>query len=118
MSTPQDPECLFCKIVAGEMSAEKVAETDQALAFRDINPQAPTHVLVVPKRHSPTIGELAAEDPAATAGVLTLARSVAEDEGIADGYRVVFNNGAGAQQTVFHVHAHVLGGRSFTWPPG
>ncbi len=110
--------CLFCSIIAGDVSADKVAETDEALAFRDIEPQAPTHVLVVPKVHSPTLTELAESHPDAAVAVLTLARAVAVDERITDGYRLVCNNGAGAQQTVFHAHVHVLGGRPFTWPPG
>ncbi len=111
-------DCLFCRIVAGEVPADKVAENDDALAFRDLNPQAPTHVLVIPKVHSPTLPELATEQPSAAVAVLVMAREVAESEGISDGYRVAFNNGAGAQQTVFHAHVHVLGGREFTWPPG
>ncbi len=113
-----NPDCLFCGIVAGEVPSEKVAETDLAMAFRDINPQAPTHVLVIPKRHSPTLTELAGAHPDAAVGVLTLAHQVAIDEGVAGGYRLVCNNGARAQQSVFHAHAHVLGGRDFAWPPG
>jgi histidine triad (HIT) family protein len=113
-----DPDCLFCKIVAGDVPSEKVAETDHALAFRDITPQAPTHILVIPKVHSPTLPELAGDHPESAIAVLTLARSVAEQEGILDGYRLVGNNGARAQQSVFHAHAHVLGGRDFRWPPG
>ncbi|HET7173886.1 MAG TPA: HIT domain-containing protein [Nocardioidaceae bacterium] len=113
-----DETCLFCGIVSGEVPAEVVAESDLALAFRDINPTAPLHVLVVPRRHCPTMPDLAGEDPASAAAVLLLARQVAHDAGAGDGYRLVCNNGAGAQQTVFHAHAHVLGGRPFTWPPG
>jgi histidine triad (HIT) family protein len=109
---------LFCRIVAGEIPADVVAEDDQALAFRDVNPQAPVHVLVIPKEHSPTLTELADSHPEYALAVLRLARRVAEADGIGDGYRVVCNNGAAAQQTVFHAHAHVLGGRPFTWPPG
>jgi histidine triad (HIT) family protein len=113
-----DDACLFCRIVAGEISADVVAQDDQALAFRDINAQAPVHVLVIPKEHSPTLTELADSNPDHALAVLRLARQVAESEGIGDGYRLVCNNGAAAQQTVFHAHAHVLGGRPFTWPPG
>jgi histidine triad (HIT) family protein len=109
---------LFCRIVAGDVPAEIVVQDDLALAFRDINPQAPVHVLVIPKEHSPTLTELADSHPEHALGVLKLARSVAESEGVLDGYRLVCNNGAGAQQTVFHAHAHVLGGRPFNWPPG
>jgi histidine triad (HIT) family protein len=114
--TPRD--CLFCSILAGDVPADSVAETDLALAFRDITPQAPTHVLVIPKVHTPTLPELAEEHPDSAVGVLTLARQVAEQEGVGDGYRLVCNNGAAAQQTVFHAHVHVLGGREFHWPPG
>lgn len=113
-----DNDCLFCRILAGEVPAETVAETNEALAFRDVSPQAPVHVLVIPKTHVPTLTELAEQSPEEAAAVLTLARQVAQEEGIADGYRLVCNNGVGAQQTVFHAHVHVLGGREFTWPPG
>jgi len=110
--------CLFCSILNGDVPSDRVGETDLAYAFRDISPQAPTHVLVIPKMHVPTLAELAQAHPDAAVGVLTLARQVALDEGVAEGYRLVCNNGAAAQQTVFHAHAHVMGGRDFTWPPG
>lgn len=110
--------CLFGKIVTGEVAADKVAETDLAVAFRDIDAQAPTHVLVIPKVHSPTLPELADDSPEAALAVLRLAREVAMAEGVVDGYRLACNNGSGAQQSVFHAHVHVLGGREFTWPPG
>jgi histidine triad (HIT) family protein len=113
-----DDACLFCRIVAGEIPSEQVAESDRALAFRDIEPQAPTHILVIPKMHSPTLAELAETHPDDAVAVLALARQVALSEGIEAGYRLVCNNGAAAQQTVFHAHAHVLGGRDFSWPPG
>jgi histidine triad (HIT) family protein len=113
-----DESCLFCKIIAGEVPSDKVAETDLVLAFRDVNPQAPTHVLVIPKVHVPTLPELAESHSEAAIAVLTLARQVAQDDGVGDGYRLACNNGAAAQQTVFHAHVHVLGGRPFTWPPG
>lgn len=113
-----DRDCLFCKIVSGDIPADMVAHTELSVAFRDLQPQAPTHVLVIPRRHSPTLPELAADDPASAVDVLTLARTVALAEGLEAGYRVVFNNGAAAQQSVFHAHAHVLGGRDLTWPPG
>ncbi|MGH3472878.1 MAG: histidine triad nucleotide-binding protein [Nocardioidaceae bacterium] len=113
-----DPHCLFCRIAAHEVAADIVTETDLALAFRDVAPQAPTHVLVIPREHSPTLPELAETHPHSAVAVLALARRVAQDEGVDGGYRVVFNNGPGAQQTVFHAHVHVLGGRDFTWPPG
>ena len=112
-------ECLFCAIVAGEIPAATVLETDRILAFRDINPQAPTHVLVIPKEHHPNVAALAAADGALLAEMIAGAQRVAADEGVSQtGYRVVFNTGAQAGQTVHHVHGHVLGGRSLTWPPG
>lgn len=114
----RDPDCLFCKILAGDVPSDKVAETELAYAFRDIAPQAPTHVLVIPKEHSPTLPELAEDHPDAALAVLSLTREVAESEGILDGYRLVGNSGARAQQSVFHAHAHILGGRDFSWPPG
>lgn len=113
-----DESCLFCSIIAGDVPAEKVTETESALAFRDISPQAPVHVLVIPKTHEPTLPGLAESEPEAALEVLRLAREVAEQQGVADGYRLVANNGSGAQQSVFHAHVHVLGGREFTWPPG
>lgn len=109
--------CLFCRIVAGEIPANRVTETEKFLAFRDINPQAPTHVLAIPKQHVPSLNE--AEDAALLGELLLFARDVARGEGLAgDGYRVVLNTNAGAGQTVFHIHAHVLGGRVMRWPPG
>ena len=112
-------DCLFCGIVAGEVPAQRVAETARALAFRDINPQAPTHVLVIPKDHHPDLATLAAADGGLLAEVATQAHEVAKAEGLdGSGYRVVFNTGPGAGQTVFHAHAHVLGGRPLAWPPG
>jgi histidine triad (HIT) family protein len=113
-----DDACLFCRIVAGEIAADVVAQDDLALAFRDINPQAPVHLLVIPKEHSPTLPELADAHPDHALAVLALAREVADAEGVGAGYRLVANNGAAAQQTVFHAHVHVLGGRPLTWPPG
>jgi histidine triad (HIT) family protein len=112
-------DCLFCKIVSGDVPATVVEETDHALAFRDINPQAPTHVLVIPKEHHPTVADLARDDPATLAELIQVGESVAKADGVREqGYRVVFNTGTGAGQTVFHVHAHVLGGRGLNWPPG
>lgn len=112
-------DCLFCKIVSGEVPATVVRETERTIAFRDINPQAPTHILVIPKEHHQTVSALASSDGSLLADVLTEAHEVAAGDGIVDtGYRVVFNTGPGAGQTVMHVHAHVLGGRSMNWPPG
>ncbi|MFI6205022.1 histidine triad nucleotide-binding protein [Streptomyces sp. NPDC051041] len=113
---PQD-DCLFCKIVAGTIPATIVRETETTVAFRDINPQAPTHVLVIPKAHYPDAAALAAAAPELAADVLRETGAVAEEEKL-ESYRIVFNTGTGAGQTVFHTHAHVLGGRGLQWPPG
>ena len=114
----QNPDCLFCKIVTGDVPATLVAESDLSVAFRDLNPQAPTHVLVIPRLHAATIADLTAVDAASTADLFTLAGRVADDEGVVQGYRLVANTGPGAGQTVFHAHVHLLGGRPLTWPPG
>ena len=112
-------DCLFCRIVAGETPGDVVRDGERTLAFRDISPQAPTHVLVIPKDHHPDAAALAAVDPELAAVLLADATAVAEAEGLVEpGYRLVLNTGAGAGQTVFHVHVHVLGGRPLTWPPG
>ncbi|WP_078841540.1 histidine triad nucleotide-binding protein [Streptomyces acidiscabies] len=113
---PQDG-CLFCKVVAGQIPATIVRETETTVAFRDINPQAPTHVLVIPKVHYENVGALAVGAPGVLADVLRETQAVADEEKL-DSYRTVFNTGTGAGQTVFHVHAHVLGGRGLQWPPG
>lgn len=110
-------ECLFCRFVSGEITPDVVAETDHSLAFRDINPQAPTHVLVVPKRHVVNAAELALVAPAELADVLALAGRAALADGHED-YRLVFNTGFEAGQRVFHAHLHVLAGRPLAWPPG
>ncbi|GAA4752017.1 histidine triad nucleotide-binding protein [Nocardioides endophyticus] len=110
-------DCLFCKIVAGEIPAEIVHTTERTVAFRDLNAQAPTHVLIVPKDHYANAAELAAGDPVASAELVTTAAAVATAEGY-DDYRLVFNTGAGAGQSVFHTHLHLLAGRPFGWPPG
>lgn len=110
-------DCLFCRIAAGDMPAEIVYQDDELVAFRDIGPQAPTHVLVIPKRHVASLND--ATDAEELGQLLLVARDVAKAEGHADaGYRVVLNTNAGAGQTVFHIHAHVLGGRALGWPPG
>ncbi len=111
-------DCLFCQFVSGALTPDVVHETETTLAFRDINPQAPTHVLVVPKTHQPDAAALAAAEPGVLVDLLTAAAAVAEQENLGAGYRLVFNTGAEAGQTVFHVHCHVLGGRPMTWPPG
>ncbi len=112
-------DCLFCKIIAGEIPADIVYESDTALAFRDINPQAPTHVLVIPRKHIATLNDIDESDEALVGSLYSAAREIAAAEGIADdGYRAVMNCNAAAGQTVFHIHLHVLGGRSLQWPPG
>ena len=111
-------DCLFCRIVTGEVPAQVVHEGDRTLAFRDVNPQAPTHVLVVPKAHHADVAALSDADPALLADVLAAAVAVARDEGLGDGFRVVSNTGADGGQTVGHLHVHVLGGRAMSWPPG
>ncbi|MFE9659656.1 MULTISPECIES: histidine triad nucleotide-binding protein [unclassified Streptomyces] len=113
---PQD-DCLFCKIVAGEVPATIVRETETTVAFQDINPQAPTHVLVIPRVHYPDAASLAAAAPEVAADVLREAGQVAAAHDT-QSYRIVFNTGSGAGQTVFHAHAHVLAGRGLQWPPG
>jgi histidine triad (HIT) family protein len=110
--------CLFCSMVAGEPQPDVVHETATTLAFRDIDPQAPTHVLVVPKAHHRDVAALAAADPGLLTDLFGAVAAVVEQEGLEGRFRLVFNTGAEAGQSVFHVHAHVLGGRSFRWPPG
>lgn len=112
-------DCLFCRIEAGEVESDVVAEDDRWLAFRDVNPQAPTHVLVIPREHVTSVEDLS-DDRRDLAGELLLAaRDVARQEGLAeDGYRVVANTHREAGQSVFHLHLHVLGGRQMGWPPG
>ena len=111
------PDCVFCKVVAGEIPGDVVAEGELVLAFRDLAPVAPTHVLVVPRRHHRDVGVLAADQPAALAELVRVASDVARAAGH-DDYRLVFNTGAAAGQSVFHVHGHVLAGRDLAWPPG
>ena len=111
--------CLFCKIVAGEIPATKVYEDDRLIAFNDINPQAPMHVLVVPRQHIPTLNDLSKKDDDLVGAMVRAAAGIAKDRGFdGPGYRTVFNCNAQAGQTVFHLHLHVLGGRVMAWPPG
>ena len=110
-------DCLFCRIVRKEIPAKLVAEDEHSLAFRDINPQAPVLVLVIPKEHVPSLNE--ASDPTMLGRLSLMAAEIAKKEGISvDGYRTVLNTNSAAGQTVFHVHLHLLGGRSMHWPPG
>lgn len=113
MTTTQ-PDCLFCKIVAGEIPSERVAESERAIAFRDINPAAPVHVLVVPRRHEPNVGALAAASTEDLAAVFALVAEVVDKEGVTEHHRLVFNTGSDAGQTIFHAHGHVMGGTTFT----
>jgi histidine triad (HIT) family protein len=110
-------DCLFCKIVAGDIPAEVVAETDAAVAFRDVNPQAPLHVLVVPREHVADAAALADAASSTVAALVQVGHRVASEAGH-DSYRLVFNTGGEAGQTVFHAHLHVLAGRVMAWPPG
>lgn len=112
-------DCIFCKIINREIPGDIVLETDTLLAFRDINPQAPTHVLIIPRRHIPTLEDLEDGDSGLMGRIMLAAQQVARQEGIAeDGYRTVFNCGHNGGQDVYHIHLHVLGGRRMQWPPG
>jgi histidine triad (HIT) family protein len=111
--------CIFCRIAAGEIPANKVLETDAVVAFHDLNPQAPVHVVVIPKEHLDSLGAAEESHAATLSAVMLACRDAAKDTGVdAGGYRVVLNTGANGGQTVGHLHAHVLGGRSLGWPPG
>jgi histidine triad (HIT) family protein len=112
-------DCIFCKIAAGEIPAELVYEDDSVVAFRDLNPQAPTHVLVIPRAHIATLNELRPQDEAIVGRMYGAAREIAAREGLAEaGYRTVVNCNEAGGQTVFHIHLHLLGGRMMHWPPG
>ena len=112
-------DCLFCKIIARQIPASIVYEDDRVLAFNDINPQGPTHVLVVPKQHIATLNDLAPGDDAIVGELVRRAGAIAAERGVAaGGYRTIFNTNRDAGQTVFHIHLHLIGGRSLAWPPG
>ena len=112
-------DCLFCRILEGDIPADIVYESDTAIAFRDINPQAPTHVLIIPRKHIATINDIEEQDQALVGSLYTAAKLIARQEGFSEqGYRVVMNCNAAAGQTVFHIHLHLLGGRALGWPPG
>jgi histidine triad (HIT) family protein len=114
-----DPNCLFCRISRGEVPAEIVHEDDLVVAFRDINPKAPTHILIIPREHVASAAELTDQDGPMLGRLFATAAKLARDAGIADrGFRLVTNSGAGAGQSVDHLHFHLLGGRSMSWPPG
>jgi histidine triad (HIT) family protein len=110
--------CIFCRIVAGEIPADVILRGDRVLAFRDVAPQAPTHVLIVPLEHHENVAELASVDPQALAELIAVADRIATEGGHPGQFRLVFNTGAGVGQSVFHTHGHVLAGRGFAWPPG
>ena len=118
MSYTYDDQNIFAKILRGEIPNTTVLETAHSLAFRDLYPQAPTHVLVIPKKPIPKLVDSTDDDQALLGHLILKANHVAREAGIGDAFRLVVNNGAGASQTVFHLHVHVLGGRGFSWPPG
>jgi histidine triad (HIT) family protein len=114
-----DTNCLFCRIVAGEIPSKKVHEDDLSLAFHDISPQAPTHLLIIPKKHVASLNEASQDDQALLGRLTLVASKLAGQFGLAtDGYRIVINTGSGAGQSVWHIHLHLLGGRPLGWPPG
>lgn len=110
--------CLFCRIIRGEIPAKKILENDHVFAFEDISPQAPTHILIIPKRHFAGLNEAQTEDAEAIGRCHLAAAEIARQRNIEQGYRTVLNVGPGAGQSVFHLHVHLLGGRSLAWPPG
>jgi histidine triad (HIT) family protein len=115
----EEQSCLFCRIIAGEIPTDFVHQDDRSIVIRDINPQAPTHLLVIPKEHLESLDEASQSDEALLGHLLRVGARVANEAGLAEsGYRTVINTGAGAGQSVFHLHVHVLGGRPMNWPPG
>ena len=114
-----EQDCIFCRIASGEIPAQTVYTDDQCIAFRDINPQAPAHLLIIPREHVESLNDVGLRDEGALGHLMRIASRVASDQGLAEsGYRTVINTGAGAGQSVFHLHVHVLGGRPLSWPPG
>lgn len=114
-----EKDCLFCKIIDGDVPADLVYENDTLVAFRDVNPKAPTHILLIPRRHIATMNDLQESDASVAGELFTTAARIAADEGLAeDGYRVVMNCNEAAGQSVFHIHLHLMGGRRMSWPPG
>lgn len=111
-------DCLFCRIGRKEMQAKLVYEDPDIFAFEDVHPQAPTHILICPRKHVASLGEASAEDAELLGRLQLVAAQLARDRQLTEGYRTIFNNGRGAGQSVFHLHLHLLGGRSFRWPPG
>lgn len=114
-----EADCLFCRIIAGEITAELLYQDEQCVVIRDINPQAPTHLLVIPREHLESLDDASRPDEGMLGHLLRMAARMANEQGLSDnGYRTVINTGAGAGQSVFHLHVHLLGGRPFNWPPG
>lgn len=114
-----EQDCLFCKIVAGDTASDLIYKDERSLAFRDINPQAPVHVLIIPREHIESLDEASQKDEAMLGHLLRVAARIANEQGLSEsGYRTVINTGAGAGQSVFHLHVHLLGGRTMSWPPG
>ena len=111
-------DCIFCKIADKSLPAKILREDDRMLAFRDLNPQAPTHLLIIPRKHLASLSQAETEDAGLLGHLLLTASRMAQREGLASGFRVVINNGAPAGQSVFHLHLHILGGRPLSWPPG
>jgi histidine triad (HIT) family protein len=111
-------DCIFCKIVNKELPSSIVYEDEEIMAFNDINPQAPVHIIIIPKKHIPRVSDLNEEDAALVGRLIIVAKKLAQEKGIEDGYRLVCNCNPGAGQSVFHIHFHLLGGRQFSWPPG
>jgi histidine triad (HIT) family protein len=119
VAPPRDPDCIFCRIVAGEIPSTRVAEDETVIAIRDIAPRAPTHVLVLPRDHIPSAANLTDADAMVLGRIFAMAADIARSEGIADGgFRIVTNVGTWGGQTVDHLHFHLMGGRPFSWPPG
>ena len=113
-----DENCIFCKIIDGQIPSDKVYDDEHVIAFRDINPQAPTHVVIVPRKHIPYIADMADSDEPLIGHIIYVATRIARQEGLDQGFRIVVNNDEQAGQTVFHIHFHLLGGRAMQWPPG
>lgn len=119
MDSLKQEDCLFCKVIEGKINSEIVFENDTIIAFRDINPQAPVHILIIPKKHIPMVSECSEEDKEILGEIFIRAREIAaKEEELTGGYRLVLNNGRNAGQEVFHLHVHILGGRRMAWPPG
>jgi histidine triad (HIT) family protein len=110
--------CLFCQIASGERPATIVQRSDDVIAFRDIHPQAPTHILIIPTKHIVSVAEATVEDEGLIGRLISVAREIAQQENLGKGYRLVINTGSQAGQSVFHLHVHLLGGRAMQWPPG